>query len=228
MAASRPNPIEHLDESARAKAFEDLVENVSVAGWKEAFGERIEWISHCFKAGLIILTGVSLYYCYGTVVRWRKLAYKDEIVDVAGLESIPFSNVTVCAQVYFNQDFVRKNVRVPPKVLQQYSKATGETVDEFYRQLTLFLSLTDRPRVFSSIQVTLFSKIVQANPQMIDYTTFADSATLACEEMFRKCWFNGKPFDCCERAVKSFDDDGICYLLSVSAFEVLLRGQGCS
>lgn len=211
------------DKDPKDEAFEDLVEKVSVAGWKEALSERIPWIRQMYIASLLFLSGCSLYYSYASIQQWVNSGYKDEISDIASLESLAMPNVTICPQVYFNQTYVRENVYVPPAVWHQYEASTGHTREEFYRQLTLFLSLMSRPREFTTPQLIYFYKIFRANPQMLDYTAFSDEATLPCEHLFRKCTFNGEEFDCCRYAVKSFDDDGICYLLAVSLAPILFR-----
>ena len=46
------------------EARKDLVEKVSVAGWKEAFGEKIIWIRRHFQIALLILSGCCHYYAY--------------------------------------------------------------------------------------------------------------------------------------------------------------------
>lgn len=215
--AQKSEEDDKVEKDPKDEAFEDLVDKVSVAGWKEAFGERITWISHVFKVILLILSGFSFYYSYATFEEWVDSGYKDEISEISGLESLPMSNVTICVQVYLNQTYVRENVHIPPTIWHQYERNTGHTLEEFYRQLTLFLSMTTRPRNFTNNQQIYFYKIFRANPQMLYYGEFAEEAMLPCERMFRKCVFNGQEFDCCKFAVRSIDDDGICYLFTVSA-----------
>lgn len=204
---------EEVVQDPVAEAFEDLVEKVSVAGWKEAFGEHITWIAHVFKVVLLIFSGICLYYCYRTIIDWRQSGYTDEISDAIAFDGLPFSNVTVCTQVFFNQSSVAEQLQVPKMLLEKYLNVTGEPLEEFYRQMTLLLSISSRLRKASPQQLYFFRKISE---QISDYETFIDFASPACRQIFRKCTFNRREFDCCENVVKSFSDDGICYLLAVS------------
>lgn len=195
------------------KARNDFVHKISVAGWREAFDEHIVWIKQTFRIVLISLALCCVYYVYVLVQRCLNQRYADEISDILGSDSLPLSNVTICAQVYFNETFVRQNVTIPESVR---SKLMDDQMNEFYRQLTLFLSIVSRPRSLDPTFLAYFPKLLQANPQMHDFSNFAGSAFPSCQHMLKRCWFDGVEFDCCERAVQSFDDDGICYVLAVS------------
>lgn len=200
------------------EARENFEEMISVAGWKEAFGERIQWIAHCFKVCLIVLSGFSLYYMYALISDCFQTRYTDEIADIPNSITLPVSNVTICAQVYFNETFVRDNVVLPRYVEDLVLKKHGgkEALDEFYRQLTLFLTHMTRPRKLDEAYVAYFRRVLRANPQIDDYVNFTITATPSCPQMIKKCWFNGIEFDCCKRSVRLFDDDGVCFVLAVS------------
>lgn len=199
------------------EAREDLIEKVSVAGWKEAFGEPIEWIAHCFKICLFILSGFCLYYVYQGMLAWKASGFSDEIQDIAHTESLTMSNVTVCAQLYANETFIRQNITIPDRVMRKFRTDThNRTLDEFYRQLTLYMTPMSRPRTFDQEFLAYFAKVLKANPQIQDFSAFESTAMLSCESMFKRCWFDGSEFDCCEHAVQSIDDDGICYVFAVS------------
>src|SRR4051812_37422297 len=93
-----------------ASAYDDLVEKVSIAGWKEAFVEKVIWIRRIFQIVVIVLSCFCLYYNTQCIRDWlTKSSYTNEIRDVVNLERMPFSNMTFCAQVYFNQEFVKQH-----------------------------------------------------------------------------------------------------------------------
>lgn len=204
--------------SPLAKARENLAEKVSVAGWKECFQEHIVWIRFCFRVVLLAFSGFCFYYIYQVIDQWRKSGYKDEVTFVADREWLPFSNVTVCLQVYMNQTFIREDVKVPPAIIEQYRKETNRSAEDFFSQLALFLSPITRPRHFDSLLLHLFSKVAMHNPQFQDFTKFVYRAYPACENLFEKCWFNNMEFDCCDKVVRSIGDDGVCYSLKVRLF----------
>lgn len=205
-----------------AEAREDFIEKVSVAGWKEAFGEHVTWISHCFKIVLLICTGFCLYYIAQLIDGWRHIGYMNELNLIANVESLPAPNVTICAQVYMNDTFIRQNVTIPDDIKVKFQKRTGPySMNEFLRQLTLFLSPITRVRWDISYELlAYFNKVLRMNPQMADYSAFLSVAMPSCPSMLKRCWFDGQEFDCCDRAVRSIDDDGICYLLAVSTLLV--------
>lgn len=200
-------------------ALEDIIEKISVAGWKEALSERILWIRRCFQLTLIILSCCCLYYNYQNILKWAEsTGISNEIADIPSNASLPFSNVTICAALYFNETFIRQNIRVPEKLIEAYTQKTNDTTDEFYHKLTLFLSPTSRPRQYFDVRLAFFWHVLHLNPQLGDFSEFATMAYLQCRDMLRRCWFNGQELDCCERALQSIDDDGICYMLAVSVW----------
>lgn len=204
------------------KAKEDLTYNVSVAGWRESLGEPILWIRRSFQCSVVFLLCCFIYYNYKNFQSFTAMStYGDEISDVFHAESVAVSNVTICAQLYMNQTFIEESLLVPNKIIDDYQRMTGANLAEFYRRLTLFLSMISRPHAFSTIETALFSKIVASNPKLYDYSAFATLAYLQCDRMFKRCVFDGQEFDCCADAVQSFDDDGICYVLPVSMTRVL-------
>lgn len=199
-------------------ARDDLHNSVSVAGWKEAFGEKIGWIRLCFQISLIVLCGSCIYSNYVSIRRFANASdIKDEITDVPNSSSMPFSNVTVCAQLYFNITFLKEVLIIPESVIRQYERTHRGDLEELYQQLALYLPFVGRPRSFTANELVLFSKVLRANPRLREYSDFSSSATAQCSQMLKRCWFNGIEFDCCANVFQSVDDDGICYLLIVSA-----------
>lgn len=201
------------------EACEDFIEKVSVAGWKEAFEEHIAWIAHCYKISLLVLSGFCFFYIGMLIDDKLHSGYTDEITDIPNSVTMPMSNVTICAQVYFNETYVRETVIIPRHIEDLVlGRPDGKkALDEFYRQLTLFLTMTTRPRIFDPAYLAYFLKVLHANPQIDDYANFATAATPSCQQMIKKCWFDGIEFDCCERAVRLFYDDGVCYVIAVSS-----------
>jgi hypothetical protein len=213
------NDDEQVDLLGEAK--NDVVEKISIAGWKEALSERVLWIRYCFIVALIILSAFCLYYSYsGISLNLEKEKYDDEITDILHVDSLPFSNVTICAQLYFNKTFVKENLTIPLKAFNIYHKFTNQSMEKFYERLALFLTMIFRPYKYTIMNRLAFSKVLRANPQTVDYSNFASRAFIQCEMFFKSCRFAGKEFDCCSRAVQVFDDDGICYLLTVSRISV--------
>lgn len=98
-------------------------------------------------------------------------------------------------------------------------KATGNSMDEFYSDLTLLLSIIMRPKVINRvIAIDYFDELMKANPQLQNFTSFAGAALLPCEKMLKRCWFNNVELNCCDFAVQSVSEDGICYLMTVGRF----------
>lgn len=225
-AMDAPGPSGVATKKAKEKeleqAYDDLVEKVSVAGWKEALSEHVSWIRRCFLLSLLVLSGFCLYYNGQSAMRWVNAdGFSNEFTDFANLESLPFSNVTICAsQIYFNKTFLKETLNIPPRLIEAYKNATGPstTAEDFYEHLSLFMSLILRPRNFSLIQLVYFSKVLHMNPYLVDYSAFASSAVLQCENMLKRCLFNGQEFNCCSMAVQVLEDDGVCYLLAVSTY----------
>lgn len=187
---------------------------MSVAGWYEALAEKEIRIRRMFQLTLLMLSGCAVYYSY-TVV-WVSLhsGYKNDITDLVNQQSLPFSNITICAPVYFSRSFIRQNMTVPEHILKQYLKLTGQTIDEFYDELTLFVS--PKTKAKEDTPMFLFSKIIRYNPHTQNFPAFAAAAYPTCDAVFKRCRFDGIEFDCCERAVQSIEYEGVCYLLAVS------------
>lgn len=190
-----------------------MVENVSIAGWREAFGEHVIWIRRVFQISLLILSGFCLFYLHQAVAQFLDSRYKDVIDDVADLESLPFSNVTICAQVYFNQSYVREQIELPREMIEKFNKTKSLSLDDLHRILSLYLPPIIRPRDAGVVPIKLMQ---WAHATIGDYSAFTRAAFPSCESMLKKCVFDGKEFDCCTRAAQSIDDDGICYVITVS------------
>lgn len=198
------------------EAREDLLEKVSIAGWKEALGEKVRGIRITFLVALLFMTGCTFFYIRETVEQYRHSGYRDEITDITDPESMPFSNVTICAQVYLNETYVRNTITMPDSMAQKYLQESGHTIDELYKTLTLYLSLVTRPRMFSGAFMKYIWKLVDITPAVHQYATFLQAALPPCQSILKRCWFNGVEFDCCEHAMQAISDDGICYQLMVS------------
>lgn len=210
-------------EKLLSEARDDFLDKISVAGWREAFGEKVMWIRRCFLASLLVLSGFSLFYSYQGIAQWLRSGYKDEITDMADLDSLPFTNVTICAQVNFNETYIRSVVTVPEDMQQRIKKEAGLTMDAFYSQLTFYLSVILRPRFFNQAFLNIVRNLTAITPSIQDLATLIEEALPSCEAMIRRCWFNGRAFDCCGRAVKTVDDDGVCFLITVETVSSILK-----
>lgn len=197
------------------EAWETFVDKVSVAGWKEAFDEKIPWIRLIFQLTLLGFLSLAIFYTYGVVTDWIDHKYKDDVQVIFNLPNLAAPNVTICAQVSINKTFIQEKVTVPPKIITDLTRL-GYTVEQFLSQFTLYLMKTTRVRQIDQILVSYFEKLVVANPQMEDYSEFMVAMQPTCESMLTNCKFNGEPFDCCERASGAIvADDGVCYTLAV-------------
>lgn len=199
-------------QAARA----DLIERVSVAGWKEALDEPILWIRRVYQISLVVLSCFCVFLVIVGFVEWRKSGYKDEITDLVDIERLPFTNVTICAQLSLNRTFIKHNISLPDDLVKHFEQEPDEELEKFYDALVSFLTITSRPRKFSPTHLAQFSKIFRSNPQFNDHAAFVESATMPCDRMLQRCWFGGKEYRCCDYATRGFHDDGVCYLLAVS------------
>lgn len=205
------------------KARADLAEKVSIAGLKEAIQEHIPWIRRIYQITIIIFACLIVYKTRRLIIDWMHSGYKNEINDRANLDFLPMSNVTVCAPVHFNETFIRENLTISENVIKEYTKKTGQTVDDLYEQLTILLSYTNRPRKISSAAMKYISKILYSNKQVNDFSAFTTAGLLTCENFLKQCWFDGKKFDCCRGAVQDINEDGTCFLIRVSQ----IRSKNC-
>lgn len=208
MDAPSPDPL--------AIARAELANNVSVGGWREALSEPVLWIRGFFQISIIVLLCCCIYSNYlGIMTFINTNPYADEIRDNFQSEAVPLSNVTICAQLYISHTFVMENVKVPEDLLRKYLQATSDSADEFFRKFALFLSFIGRPRYFTPTELAFFSKLTRISQSLSDLSAFASSAYAQCSQILKRCWLNGREFDCCSKAIQSIDDDGICYMITV-------------
>lgn len=212
--ASGTRPVKKLTKLQKAK--KDIAECVSVAGVKEAIQEEVLWIRLSFWLCLLMLLCLTLYYTYTIIEKWAQHRYIDTIEDKFGHESLAVSNVTICAEVYINETFVKNNVVFPKYILDRARNESGISEDEFRHQYAYFLARTTRVRHFSKKLISYFRLLYKTNPQVLDYGTFLRKALPPCENVLKKCKFDGQPFDCCANVRQMADDGGVCYQIAVS------------
>lgn len=207
------------EKTPSEEAWDDMAEKISVAGWREALTEAIPVIRRMFQISLLFFFVLIIYYSVFILRQWRNHAYKDEIQDVFEKERLPFTNVTICAQVTLNENFIESNITIPKSLLDKYVRRTGMSPKELYKQLAIYLTLLVRPRSFTPALLTFFEEVVRKNLQLKDFSNFIEAAALQCRDLLRKCWFNQQEFDCCEVAARSIDEDGMCFIFPVSDFQ---------
>lgn len=195
---------------------EEIAENVSIAGLKEALTERIPSIRWTFCIAVLICVGCTFFYSYGVLSEWRDGGYVEEIQDVV-VQSLPMSNITVCADVGVNETFIEEDVQVPKDLEAKIFRETGmrkrEFVDQFIKWISIASATTN---TVSRFLYKYFRMVETVNPEMSYYTYFIRKAHTKCSDILRQCKFNGQPFDCCSSSQPILTDAGLCYQIAVS------------
>lgn len=160
----------------------------------------------------------AVYYNCGVVVDYLSHNYTDEITIVDGQESLPLSNVTICADVTINKMHIKTVINVPDELALKVAKATGYTKSEFFDRFIEWIAVTIE--VHRDVPIHLmryFAMLIEVNiSQMSHYSQFLRSVMTQCRDMLKSCQFAGQFFDCCKNAVTLIDDSGVCYQIAVS------------
>lgn len=199
--------------SEMKKARADLADRIGIAGLKEALDEKIQWIRLAFQLSLAFLLCCTIYYTYGIVRERLDVQYIDKFEDIVDSKSIPMPNVTICAEVYINETFVKNSIRIPADIASKYQMATNRS--DLWHTLTHFLIRSTRIRTTDPTAKKLFRHLIDADPHLADYATFLRKALPRCYHMLKNCMFDGKPFDCCESAWQIVGDGSVCYQIGV-------------
>lgn len=212
----KPNP--RLDPSIPLrKSKSDFANCVSISGIKEALEEPIIWIRRIYQLVLLFLLACTLYYIRQMFLQWSERRYADQVQIVSDRSWLPASNVTVCAQIYINETFVKNEVQVPEKLAELVQKESGYDREEFLHWFASYLSHSTRVGSYNESLVKRFRTLYEANPGMHDFSAFMEQASPSCSDMLTNCKFEGRPFDCCQRTMAYQAGYGdVCFQTAVS------------